>query len=257
LVRLAGVEDRYARELSGGQKQRVALARATVYRPQLLLMDEPLSALDKKLRDEMQLELRRIHQDLGTSVLYVTHDQGEALALSSRVVLMRDGMIEQEGSPSDVYQNPKTVFAASFLGEANQLRGRVVRRQEGATAVVELSNGRLVLGRTEMGPEAPPDVVVVVRPEDVELVDAADAGALRVELADAVYMGNRIRYSGTFETGEPAVLSLDRGRAGLLAMTGEAYVRWNAPDATVIPVRQGDEPAPASESEHPGLLGRE
>jgi putative spermidine/putrescine transport system ATP-binding protein len=119
LVRLEGYDSRYPRELSGGQQQRVALARASVYRPPLMLMDEPLSALDRKLRGEMQIEIRRLHRDLGTSMVSVTHDQEEALALSDRIVLMNEGRVEQIGTSQEIYERPQTLFAARFLGDSN------------------------------------------------------------------------------------------------------------------------------------------
>jgi putative spermidine/putrescine transport system ATP-binding protein len=119
VVRLPKVADRLPRELSGGQQQRIALARCAVYEPAVILMDEPLGALDKKLRDQMQVEIKRLHSDLGTTILYVTHDQEEALAMSDRICLMRDGQIEQLGTPIDLYFEPRTAFAADFLGGAN------------------------------------------------------------------------------------------------------------------------------------------
>ena len=125
LVRLPGIEIALPAQLSGGQAQRVALARALIGQPQVLLLDEPLAALDLKLRKAMQLELRRIQEELGTSFLYVTHDQEEALTMSDRIVLMNEGRIVQEGSPAEIYDRPATVFASGFIGEANLLRGMV------------------------------------------------------------------------------------------------------------------------------------
>ena len=121
LVQLSGYEHRYPRQLSGGQQQRVALARALVFEPRLLLMDEPLGALDKKLRDQLQFEIKRIHQELGVTVLYVTHDQEEALVMSDRIAIFNDGKIAQIGSPQDIYRRPSSLFVADFIGEANVL----------------------------------------------------------------------------------------------------------------------------------------
>jgi putative spermidine/putrescine transport system ATP-binding protein len=120
-VRLPDVESRMPKQLSGGQQQRVALARSIVYEPRIILMDEPLGALDKKLRDNMQVEIKQIHSSLGVTVVYVTHDQGEALAMSNRICLMNDGRIEQLGTPGDLYFKPASIFAADFLGESNIL----------------------------------------------------------------------------------------------------------------------------------------
>ncbi|WP_439495760.1 ABC transporter ATP-binding protein [Bosea sp. (in: a-proteobacteria)] len=119
IVRLPHVAERLPRELSGGQQQRIALARCAVYQPSVILMDEPLGALDKKLRDQMQVEIKRLHSELGTTILYVTHDQEEAMAMSDRICLMHDGGIEQLGTPAELYFEPRTVFAADFLGGAN------------------------------------------------------------------------------------------------------------------------------------------
>jgi len=122
-VHLPHVADRLPRELSGGQQQRIALARCAVYEPSVILMDEPLGALDKKLRDQMQIEIKRLHKELCTTVLYVTHDQEEAMAMSDRICLMRDGGIEQLGTPAELYYSPRTVFAADFFGGANIFEG--------------------------------------------------------------------------------------------------------------------------------------
>lgn len=125
VVRLPHVADRLPRELSGGQQQRIALARCAVYEPSVILMDEPLGALDKKLRGEMQTEIRRLHSELGATIIYVTHDQEEAMAMSDRICLMRAGSIEQLGTPAELYFKPATVFAAQFFGTPNILAGRV------------------------------------------------------------------------------------------------------------------------------------
>jgi spermidine/putrescine transport system ATP-binding protein len=168
LVRLPGIEQRAPAQLSGGQAQRVALARALIAQPRVLLLDEPLAALDLKLRKAMQLELRRIQEELGTSFLYVTHDQEEALTMSDRIILMNDGRIVQEGTPAEIYNRPATIFASNFIGEANLLRGVVAAR-----------NGELVRVRvfdTDLEVVAPAgafavdhSVVISVRPERVRV----------------------------------------------------------------------------------------
>ncbi|MCU0987095.1 MAG: ABC transporter ATP-binding protein, partial [Acetobacteraceae bacterium] len=142
LVGLGGFEDRFPRRMSGGQQQRVALARALVIEPSVLLLDEPLSNLDAKLREEMQIELRQIQRRLGTTTVLVTHDQGEAMALSDRVVVMNAGRVEQIAPPHEAYERPATAFVASFLGKTNRLRGVV--RPEGAGAAFEI--GGCVIG---------------------------------------------------------------------------------------------------------------
>ena len=135
IVRLPNVGDRLPRELSGGQQQRVALARAIVIEPDLLLFDEPLSALDANLREEMRVELKRIHHTLGITAVYVTHDQAEALSMSDRVVLMRDGRIEQQGTPEELYRRPASEFSARFFGQVNDVTGVVVAIADGGCQV--------------------------------------------------------------------------------------------------------------------------
>jgi ABC-type Fe3+/spermidine/putrescine transport system ATPase subunit len=233
LVRLSGLEQRFPRELSGGQQQRVAVARATVYRPPLLLMDEPLSALDKKLRQEMQTELRRIHNDLGTSLVYVTHDQEEALALSDRIVLMRDGQIEQIGSPQAVYERPRSRFAATFLGEINLLDGHV-QATAGTHATVSLSNGARVVGTSPLDVSNGAPVTVAVRPENLELLGPGNQDGLEVTVSEAVYLGQSVRLAGKFATGEPCVMRLGPALAAPLLATRSARVRWSADQATVL-----------------------
>jgi putative spermidine/putrescine transport system ATP-binding protein len=238
LVHLAGYESRYPRELSGGQQQRVALARATVYGPPLLLMDEPLSALDKKLRQEMQLELRRIHRDLGTSLVYVTHDQEEALALSDRIVLMRDGGIEQTGTARDIYERPRTEFAASFLGESNFLRGRAVEAgSAGAEIVLELADGTRARGVASGSVDEAQPVALLLRPEQLRLDngDAAEGCVAGVRIEESVYLGDKIRCRGTFATGERCVLHVRPSAAGDLLQRGVADVHWDPRDAVAIP----------------------
>ena len=145
MVKLAGFEDRRPNELSGGQQQRVALARALVFRPRLVLMDEPLGALDKQLREQMQLEIKRIQQQLGVTMVYVTHDQAEALVMSDRIAVFSDGRIRQlDNTPAELYERPRNAFVAQFIGENNQLAGCIVGFERGL-AVVELDGGARVL----------------------------------------------------------------------------------------------------------------
>jgi spermidine/putrescine ABC transporter ATP-binding subunit len=239
LVHLTGYGKRYPSELSGGQQQRIALARATVYRPPLLLMDEPLSALDRRLRASMQDELKRIHRDLGTTVVYVTHDQDEALALSDRIVLMHNGGIEQIGSPADIYDRPVTRFAAEFVGESTFLRGRVRSRGADGTVVVALGDGTLVGGvpMTDLSPDD--EVVVAVRPERIAVAGADATGApftgLRLEVRDRTFLGERVQITGTFPTGERGVLRVDPGLAHGFADAAHLSVGWAAADAVVLP----------------------
>ena len=165
LVGLAAMTDRYASRLSGGQQQRVAFARAIVAEPEVLLLDEPLSNLDAALREQMCSELRKLHERVRLTTLYVTHDQGEALSLSDRIAVMRDGRFVEVGTPEALWSSPRTIFAAQFLGGANIITGEAQAESVGST--VRTSFGVLRMARTASGP-----VSLFVRPENVALVDA-------------------------------------------------------------------------------------
>lgn len=190
LVHLTGKDDYYPHQLSGGQQQRVALARALAIEPHVLLLDEPLSALDAKIRVELRGEIRQIQRTLGITTLYVTHDQDEALSLSDRVVVMREGRIEQVGTPFEVYNFPTTAFVASFIGTLNSIPARVV----------DPAAGRLLLAGLEItGPQvdrqAGEDVLVAIRPENVSLDSTAGAGLNRLSgiIEDVTFFGSVIR----------------------------------------------------------------
>jgi spermidine/putrescine ABC transporter ATP-binding subunit len=233
LVHLSGLERRYPHELSGGQQQRVALARATVYSPPVLLMDEPLSALDKKLRQNMQRELRHIHRNLGTTIVYVTHDQEEALALSDKIALMRAGRIEQVGTPAEIYERPRSLFAASFLGEANLLFGQVIDSAPAGVVSIRLHNGQLAEATSSSAVTAGSEKVVVVRPESLLLSDD-ERRAVRITVTEAVYLGSSVRCMGEFETGERCVLALDVATGTDLVRRGRGCVRWEPRSAVVL-----------------------
>ena len=192
LVQLSDLAQRGTEELSGGQQQRVALARALVMRPKVLLLDEPLAALDLKLRQAMQEELRRIHQEIGGTFVFVTHDQGEALALANRIAVMRDGRIEQVGTAQEIYANPTTRFVSSFIGEANLLSGR---RSKGR---VELTGGASF---ADAGPDA--EVSIVVRPENLTLLGAKQTAEMSIAatVLDAVYLGSHVKYKMAADDG--------------------------------------------------------
>ncbi len=186
-VHLAGFEERYPRQLSGGQQQRVALARAIVVRPAVLLLDEPLGSLDKKLREEMQVELRQLQQELGITTVFVTHDQEEALTLSDRVAVMQAGRIEQMGTPRELYERPATDFVANFLGVTNLFAGRVAVRS-GEDVLVDVGPVRLPLAGAP-GLTVGEEVRVAVRPEKMRLVPAGEGRGLPARLRHVVYLG--------------------------------------------------------------------
>jgi spermidine/putrescine transport system ATP-binding protein len=172
LVDLEGYDDRRSTQLSGGQQQRVALARALVNRPGVLLLDEPLGALDLKLRKQMQLELKRIQSEVGITFVYVTHDQDEAMTMSNRIAVMNDGHFEQVGAPQDVYQLPATGFVAGFLGASNLLDGRI-ESVNGTTAKIALDASGTIQLPSRRLPHTEGDVRIGVRPEKIEIKPAA------------------------------------------------------------------------------------
>lgn len=192
-VHMAEFAQRKPKQLSGGQQQRVALARALVIRPKVLLLDECLSALDKKLRVEMQVELRKILEESKVTTFFVTHDQEEAMTLSDTIVVMRDGIIEQTGSPKEVYEHPKNKFVADFLGKANIYEGKLISITEGKLTI-STENGTVVIPGLPNGKEIGDDVIYAVRPEKLRIASEADKakGAACIDgTADAiVYSGN-------------------------------------------------------------------
>ena len=217
LVRLGGLEARYPRQLSGGQQQRVALARALVFEPPLLLMDEPLGALDKKLREELQLEIKRVHREVGVTVIYVTHDQSEALTMSDRIAVMRAGRLEQYATAEELYERPATRFVADFVGEATLVDARVESRNADGV-VVRLGDGPVRLTARSEGSSADDRVTLVLRPEKLRLVVDGGGPAPNVFPAivtDAVYLGETTKY--WLRVGcETTVLVKSQSRSGVL-----------------------------------------
>jgi putative spermidine/putrescine transport system ATP-binding protein len=193
-VRLAELGGRLPRELSGGQQQRVALARCFVYKPSIILMDEPLGALDKKLRDQMQLEIKQLASELGITVLYVTHDQEEALVLSDRICLMNQGGIEQLGAPDELYFRPRSVFAADFLGDSNLLDATVA--EAGDTVALKDGSGLPVRVAERDGARPGEEVTLMVRPENLRLLGAGESAANELEgvLHDVIMLGGVTRW---------------------------------------------------------------
>ncbi len=202
LVELEGREKRRPRELSGGQQQRVALARALVNRPRALLLDEPLGALDLKLRQAMQLELKRIQREVGITFVYVTHDQGEALTMSDRLVVMNAGRVEQLGTPREVYEQPHTRFVAGFIGTSNILTGQATR-EDGRDAVIEVGEGERIVVPLRDGRSAG-TLLVTVRPEKITLSKASGDQDCRVRgmVREVVYQGTFTSYGVAISTGD-------------------------------------------------------
>ena len=194
LVALPGAESRLPHQLSGGQQQRVAMARAIVYRPDVLLLDEPLSNLDVKLRVAMRLELKRLQRTLGLTTIFVTHDQQEALALSDRIAVMRDGRIEQLGTPEDIYERPRTTFVADFVGATNLLKGVVRGSSDGGRVKVEIDGAAVVQAHYTEVLAAGRAVHVTIKPERVRFAAAGEPDTLPAEIDSVAYLGSAHSY---------------------------------------------------------------
>src|SRR5690242_14022499 len=195
VVGLGGYENRGSTELSGGQQQRVALARAIVYTPALLLLDEPLSNLDVKLREQMRLELHALHKRLNLAVVYVTHDQAEALAMSDRIAVVNHGKLEQVGSPVEVYEHPRTRFVGDFLGRTIILKGTL--RKDSGTNVVDVQGSGRVLVNGEASFDDGAGVRILSRPEDISLLPAGELTPNQVvgKVEHVAYMGDHLEYT--------------------------------------------------------------
>jgi putative spermidine/putrescine transport system ATP-binding protein len=189
IIGLKDLAGRFPHQLSGGQQQRVALARCLVYKPSLILMDESLSALDRKLREVMQIEIKRIHRETGSTIIFVTHDQEEALALSDRICLMNDGEIEQIGTPSELYDKPRSVFSAGFIGISNIIRGRI----SGRSLVSDIAQRPIDLeGGGDLTLEEGRPAAISVRPESIRLGPPGE-GPITGEVVEQIYAGSETR----------------------------------------------------------------
>jgi spermidine/putrescine transport system ATP-binding protein len=234
LVQLEGKSDRRPRELSGGQQQRVALARALVNRPRALLLDEPLAALDLKLRQAMQLELKRIQREVGITFVFVTHDQNEALTMSDRLVVMNAGRIEQLGSPREVYEHPRTRFVAGFIGTSNLLNG-TVRTIDGTTAVLETApDENLVVADASRADASVGRMLdLTVRPEKIVLsIERPDPGrcALRGRVREVVYLGTSTQYAVTTSQGFDLLVFVQNASdaADIARRDQDVWLSWRA-----------------------------
>ena len=220
LVRLEGFEDRRIGKLSGGQQQRVALARALAYDPPVLLMDEPLSALDKKLREEIQHEIRRIHQQTGVTILYVTHDQDEALRLSDRIAVFRQGRIDQVGTGAELYANPATRFVAEFIGDSDVLPAEIIAAHD-THADVRVGDAT-VLGVPVHGNAKPGAATLLLRPERITLARGS-AGGLPATVTDITFLGNNFHVAAVTPRGETLSIRLPFGHEAAAGLSrGEA-----------------------------------
>jgi spermidine/putrescine transport system ATP-binding protein len=232
IVDMAGRSERRPRELSGGQQQRVALARALVNNPRALLLDEPLGALDLKLRQAMQVELKRIQREVGITFVYVTHDQGEALTMSDRIAVMNDGSIEHLGTPREIYEHPRTRFVAGFIGTSNLLTGTVARL-DCDRAVIQISPDEQIIVPVQDRPVGEGSrLELTVRPEKIELTAERPPGegcALRGTVTEVVYLGTSTNFSVTTSAGaDVVVFQQNSASAGNMAARGDGiWLSWN------------------------------
>jgi len=231
LVRLEGYERRMPSQLSGGQRQRVAMARALVNEPSVLLLDEPLGSLDLQLRLQMHEELRRLQRTLGNTFVFVTHDQGEAMAMSDRIAVMNGGMIVQLGTPEDIYERPQSRFVAQFVGHTNLFDGKVAKI-EGSRVVVD-SEGTLLAATAPTPVELGQSVTVVVRYERIGL--GAGDTTLRGNVAERMFLGGTVRIVISLSGGRLVTADIASGAAaGVLAIGEPVALTFNAPDARVL-----------------------
>jgi len=231
LVQLVGFENRKPDQLSGGQKQRVAIGRALINRPKVLLLDEPLGALDMKLRKQMQFELKRLQKKLGITFIYVTHDQEEALTMSDRIAIMYGGNLEQIGTPKEIYEKPASKFVADFIGESNIFYG-VANRLGNDTLTVALENGNV----TAIDPQVKDNeiIYVLVRPENIKLSkNPVDGFTLIGKVKEHVYIGNVNKTVIMLPTGMEVKMNTNP-KVELLSLGSEMYIYWEKEDAVVI-----------------------
>lgn len=231
MVKMSDYAKRLPKELSGGQQQRVALARCFAYRPSVVLLDEPLGALDKKLREHMQLEIRRLHDDLGATFIYVTHDQDEALTMSDRVCLMNQARIEQLGTPQELYDRPCSRFAADFIGQSNLLDGRMTATQTFAAGAYNLSVESAYVPENHHNEAS----TLLVRPEMAELVTPAD-GFVQGTVAEMVFLGSeiraRVKLDGMADSDELFSVRCHRRHAASLG--DKVGIRWDVASTSVL-----------------------
>jgi spermidine/putrescine transport system ATP-binding protein len=231
LVQLEGLEKRKPAQMSGGQKQRVAIARALINKPRVLLLDEPLGALDLKLRKQMQLELKHLQQKLGITFVYVTHDQEEALTMSDRIAVMHEGVMEQIGTPDEVYNHPKTKFVASFVGESNILES-YVRSVDGDLLHIDLEAGKAALHAKGFGVEEM--IYICVRPENVKLSETpVEHFSIRGKVIEHIFAGSVVKTEVELLTGQILKVA-SHPNDDHVEVGKRVYVHWRPKDAIIV-----------------------
>lgn len=238
LVKMESFARRYPAQLSGGQQQRVALARALVNRPAVVLLDEPLGALDLKLRKEMQVELSNLHKELGITFVMVTHDQEEALSLSDRIAVMNEGRIEQVGSPSEIYEYPKTPFVADFIGDTNLFQGRVEKSDSHILQVTTEKGLKILVQAAEpWNGNLPGQVVVSVRPEKIQVSldePGLHANCFEGRLKHTMYLGTHVHYVVELESGDRLTVLQPSKLSNLPDPHTPVHVHWRASDCLAL-----------------------
>ncbi|MGY4447414.1 putative spermidine/putrescine transport system ATP-binding protein [Bradyrhizobium sp. i1.3.1] len=236
MVRLGAYGKRRPAQLSGGQQQRVALARALVFDPKLVLMDEPLGALDKQLREQMQLEIKHIHERLGVTVVYVTHDQGEALTMSDRIAVFNDGVIRQLAAPAELYEQPQNAFVAQFIGENNRLHGKVVA-MNGKTCKVEIAGAGEVQALAINVEAVGRPTVLSLRPERVQLNPTPGAlpNIFSAQVAEVIYLGDHVRTRVSVCGHDDFVIKLPNAEGLVQLQPGAAItIGWKTEDCRAL-----------------------
>jgi putative spermidine/putrescine transport system ATP-binding protein len=237
MVELPQMGNRRPAQLSGGQQQRIAVARALVFEPDLVLMDEPLGALDKQLREQMQYEIKHIHERLGVTVVYVTHDQSEALTMSNRIAVFNDGIVQQLSTPADLYERPENSFVAQFIGENNKLKGTVAEIGADDVATVKLETGEYVKALAVNAKEKGGRTLLSIRPERIEINPAqhnADV-ILNGRIAELIYLGDHIRARLEVAGHDDFIVKVpNKGGADQVAEGREVTVGWKAADCRAL-----------------------
>lgn len=230
LVQLGGFEKRFPSQLSGGQKQRVAIARALINKPKVLLLDEPLGALDLKLRKQMQLELKRLQRKLKITFIYVTHDQEEALTMSDRIAVMSDGILQQVGTPKEIYEHPATRFVASFIGETNLFDG-AISESHGDLLTIALECGMVQARASGFGDREM--VALSIRPERVMYsTELVEGFTIKAVVREQIYAGSVLKAIAVLPNGNE--VRIERLAGDKLPEDGSAYLYWNPEDARLV-----------------------
>jgi putative spermidine/putrescine transport system ATP-binding protein len=238
LVHLQELASRYPKQLSGGQQQRVALARAIVFNPPLLLLDEPLGALDKNLRQQMQLEIKHIQEKVGITTISVTHDQEEALTMSDRICVMNKGSVEQIDTPENLYKKPRNRFIAEFIGDINLIPAELQGAWSSKASVTIANQDRVTVEWEEGLPAG--RILIALRPENIRIVEGKSqtANTFRVKVVEMIYLGEVIKTKTVTDSGQEIIIKIPARDASSVYCGKDVLLGWDSNDATVIPDRE-------------------